>query len=236
VVVSILISFFLWQTIFKTKTSVFGYEQAHMLTYILLITFLNGVVLSSQTFKVAEEINTGTLSNFLIRPVSYFGYILFRDLSDKIINTFFSIFEIILLYLLLRPPIFLQTSLFWLGLFAISCLLAAFLFFEIGMTLSIIGFWSRETWAPRFIFFILVTFLAGTYFPLDIMPKPIFDFLELLPFTYLVFFPLKIYLGHIEMVFLLKGFLIMFFWIVAFTAIAGYFWRKGLKIYTAEGI
>lgn len=207
-----------------------------MLTYILLITFLNGVVLSTQTFRVAEEINTGTLSNFLIKPISYFGYVLSRDVSDKIINTFFSVFEIIFLYLLLRPPIFLQTSFFWLGLFAVTCVLAAFLFFEIGMILSLIGFWSRETWAPRFIFFILVTFLAGTYFPLDIMPKPIFDFIQLLPFTYLVFFPLKIYLGQMEAAFLLKGFLIMSLWIISLTLTAGYFWRKGLKVYTAEGI
>lgn len=236
VVVSILISFFLWQTIFKGRSQVFGYEQAQMLTYILLITFLNGIVLSTQTFRVAEEINLGTLSSFLIRPFSYFGYVLSRDISDKIVNTFFSVFEIILLVIILRPPVFLQTSFFWLGLFIVTCILAALLFFEIGMLLSIIGFWSRETWSPRFIFFILVTFLAGTYFPLDILPKPIYEFLQLLPFTYLIFFPLKIYLGHIDFVLLTRGFIIMISWIILMLIILRYSWKRGLKIYTAEGI
>lgn len=236
VVVSILISFFLWQTIFKSKPLVFGYQEAQMLTYIILITFLNGVVLSTQTFRVAEEINSGSLSNFLIKPFNYFGYVLSRDVSDKIINTFFSIFEIAFLILLLQPPIFLQTSFFWWGLFIFTCILAAFLFFEISMMLSVVGFWSRETWAPRFIFFILVAFLAGTYFPLDIFPKPIYSFLQLIPFTYLIFFPLKIYLGSVEPVFLIKGFVIMLFWIVFLFFILRYFWRRGLKVYTAEGI
>lgn len=236
VIVSILISFFLWQTIFRSRNQVFGYQEAQMLTYILLITFLNGIVLSTQTFRVAEEINLGTLSNFLIRPISFIGYVLSRDISDKMINTFFSIFEIALLILLLHPPIFLQTSLFWLGLFIVTCILSALLFFEIGMMLSIIGFWSRETWAPRFIFFILVTFLAGTYFPLDILPKPIYSVIQFLPFTYLIFFPLKIYLGQVDFAFLLKSFSIMICWICLLTVVLRYFWRRGLKIYTAEGI
>lgn len=236
VVVSILISFFLWQTIFHSRNEVFGYQEGQMLTYILLITFLNGIVLSTQTFRVAEEINLGTLSNFLIRPFSYFGYVLSRDISDKIVNSFFSVFEILLLVFILHPPVFLQTSVYWLGLFFITCLLAALLFFEIGMMLSIIGFWSRETWAPRFIFFILVTFLAGTYFPLDILPAPVYGFLQLLPFTYLIFFPLKIYLGSVDPAFLVKGFVIMFSWIIFMSIILRYAWRRGLKIYTAEGI
>ncbi|MBI3380059.1 ABC-2 family transporter protein [Candidatus Gottesmanbacteria bacterium] len=236
VIVSILISFFLWQTIFKTKSQVFGYQQSQMLTYILLITFLNGIVLSTQTFRVAEEINLGTLSNFLIRPFSYFGYVMSRDISDKIVNTFFSIFEIIFLIIILHPPIFVQTSVYWLGLFFVTFILAALLFFEIGMMLSIIGFWSRDTWAPRFIFFILVTFLAGTYFPLDILPKPIYSFLQFLPFTYLIFFPLKIYLGQMDSFFLLRGLGIMISWIILMSVILRYSWRRGLKIYTAEGI
>ncbi len=236
VVVSILISFFLWQTIFKNRNQVFGYQETQMLTYILLITFLNGIVLSSQTFRVAEEINSGTLSNFLIKPVSYLGYVFSRDLADKIINTFFSIFEIALLIFFLQPPVFLQTSFFWWGLFIIACILAAILFFEIGMMLSLIGFWSKETWAPRFIFFILVTFLAGTYFPLDILPKAIYQFLQLIPFTYLIFFPLKIYLGHIEPLFLLNGFIIMASWIILLAIILKFSWKRGLKVYTAEGI
>ncbi len=236
VIISILISYFLWQTIFQSQNQIFGYRAAEMLTYILLITFLNGIVLSSQTFRVAEEINTGTLSSFIIRPISYFGYVLFRDISDKTVNTFFSVLEIILLVIVLRPPIFLQTSFFWLGLFSITCVLAALLFFEIGMMLSIIGFWSRETWAPRFIFFILVTFLAGTFFPLDILPVPVYNFIQLLPFTYLIFFPLKIYLGHIGSAALIKGFFIMSGWIIFLGVILRVSWRRGLKIYTAEGI
>lgn len=207
-----------------------------MLTYVLLISFLNGIVLSSQTFRVAEEINRGVLSNILIKPLSYFGYILSRDVSDKIINVLFSVIEIIFFIVILRPPVFIQTSFFWLSFFIITSVFAAFLFFEIGLILSIVGFWSRETWAPRFIFSILVAFLAGTFFPLDILPLPIYNLMLFLPFSYLVFFPLKIYLGHMELAFMVKGLFIMGIWMVLLYYLVNYLWKKGLKIYTSEGI
>lgn len=235
VIISILITYFLWQTIYTGRSNVFGYDQAQMLTYIIMITFLNGVVLSTQTFRIADEINTGTLSNFLIRPLNYFGYVASRDIADKTLNTFFSILEIFLLIFLLKPPLFLQTSIFWLVLFLATSFLSAVLFFEIGSLLSLIGFWSRETWAPRFLFFILVTFLAGTYFPLDIFPKTIYNFLELLPFTYLIFFPLKVYLGNMEIFYLWRGLSIMLLWIVLIFVILNFVWRKGLKMYRSEG-
>lgn len=236
VIISILITFFLWQTIFLGQKQLFGYNEAQMLTYILLITFINGIVLSTQTFRVAEEINFGKLSSILVRPLNYFGYILAKDFSDKSLNTLFSLVELLLLVFIFKPPLVFQTNISWILLFIIAVVLAAFLYFEIGMILSFIGFWSKETWAPRFVFFILVTFLAGIYFPLDIVPPPIYNILQLLPFTYLVFFPLKIYLGTISWFFIIKGFLITFFWIIILYFVMRFLWRLGLKTYTGEGI
>jgi len=235
VVVSILISYFLWSTVYQNTKVIFGYGQSQMLTYILLTIFINGIVLSTQTSRVAEEINRGSLSNFLVRPIDYFSYNLSRDMADKIVNTFFSVFEFIILLVILNPPVVLQTNVYLLLLFALTAILAGILYFEISMLLSFIGFWSHETWAPRFLFFIIVAFLAGNYFPLDIVPPSIFKILEILPFTYLVFFPLKIYLGNVSTFFIIKGIITTGIWIVLLYLIMKWVWIRGLKTYTAVG-
>src|SRR3972149_583046 len=116
----VLISYFLWLSVYANHTQVFGYGKANMLTYILLITFLQGIVLSTQTHKIASEINTGDLSNYLIRPINYFWFNFFRDLSDKTINTFFSLIEISLFIVFLSPPIFFQKNIVYLFLFLLS--------------------------------------------------------------------------------------------------------------------
>lgn len=235
IVISVLITYFLWFSVYQGNSEIFGYNASQMMTYVLLISFLNGVVLSTQTQRVADEINTGDLSNFLVKPLNFFGFNIARDLSDKILNTLFSFAELVMFILILKPPFFIQTNLFLIGLFLFTVFLAALLYFEISLLLSYIGFWSKETWAPRFIFFILVTFLAGTYFPLDIFPEPIFNFLKLLPFTYIIYFPLKIYLGQINYYQLAESFTIMTSWIIFLWFITKIVWRKGLIIYTAEG-
>lgn len=235
VVAVILISFSLWQAIFRTNMVVFGYHEQEMLTYIIFISVLSGIVLATKTERVAMEINMGTLSNFLIVPVRYFLFNLSRDAADKIINTVCSFFEIFLFILIFHPPIILQTNLFLVVMFFTASFVASLIYFEINMLLSFVAFWSKETWAPRFIFFILINFLAGLYFPLDIIPRGLYKVLELLPFTYLIFFPLKIYLGNIDNFFLIKGFIIGIFWSIFLWLVMEYIWQRGLKLYTAEG-
>lgn len=235
IVLSILITFFLWQAAYSGKQVIFNYTLPQMLTYIILLSFIHGVVLSTQTNRVSEEIAWGNLSNFLIRPINYFYHCLSRDFADKIVNTVCSVMEITLLIVLFKPPVFLQTNLSILLFFALSVMLAAFIYFLVNMLLSIIGFWSKEVWAPRFIFYIVVAFLAGTYFPLDIVPSGIYRMLQFLPFTYMVFFPLKIYLGNFDLPFLLTGFLVSILWSVILAFLLKVVWRKGLRKYTAEG-
>lgn len=235
IVLFLLISFFLWQTIFASNKQIFGYNEAQMLTYIVFISFVDGIVLSTQTFRIAEDINFGGLSNYLLKPINYFGYVFAKDIADKLINTVFSVFEILMLILILRPPILIQTNPVLLLMLISAVIIASLIYFEINILLSFIGFWSKETWAPRFIFSILISFLAGIYFPLDILPSPLYQFLRLLPFTYLVFFPLKLYLGQISSQFILQGFSVNLFWVLVLWLSVRSVWKKGLKVYTAEG-
>ncbi len=235
VVVSMLITYFLWFAVFSSSKQVFGYSENQMLTYVLLLSFMNSLVLSTQTFRIAEEINMGTLSMYLIRPVNYFFYNLARDLSDKALNVIFSVLEFIILILVLKPAIIIQSQLSFIFLFLGATTLGAILYFEIGIILSSIAFWSYETWAPRFIFFILVSFLAGNYFPLDILPGPLFHAFSYLPFSYLIFFPLKLYLGEASSGFILQGFTVVTLWIVGLYFFINFLWAKGLRAYTSEG-
>lgn len=235
VLVSFFISYFLWVSVLTGRNTVFNYSKTQMLTYILMTVFINGIVLSTQTGRIADEINYGLLSNFLIRPVNYLVYNIAVDLSDKLLNTTFSLVELGIFIYLLHPPLFLQFNPVILLEFAVCLFFAAVLYFEIGTVLSFIGFWSYDTWAPRFIFFILVAFLAGTYFPLDILPKPVYLLISVTPFPYLMFFPLKLYMGSLSGQYIIRGLLIELGWIFFLYFSLLKIWNKGLKIYTAEG-
>ncbi len=235
VVLSLLVIYFLWLSIIPDEKQIFGYTKTLMLTYIVGTSFVQTIVFAARNQEIGENINSGDLSIFLTKPINYFSYWFFRDLGDKLINIFFSIFEVSLLILILKPPFFIQTNLSLLFLFSLAIILAVFLNFLMGCILGMIGFWSNEIWAPRFIFYMLFTFFAGIIFPLDILPQNVFNVLQFFPFTYLVYFPLKIYLGQLSLIQIISGYLITIAWILMLMTFLNLAWRKGLKSYSAYG-
>ncbi len=235
VILRLLIVYFLWQAVFGARQELFGYSREQMLTYVLFTPLITSLITGSRSMDIGNEINQGDLSNHLLRPISYFRYWWTKDLADKAINLIFSIFELLILFLLLRPQIFLQTDLsVWL-LFLLSIIFSTFLYFYLNVILAFVAFWTPDYWGPRFLVFMMQEFLTGGIFPLDILPKNIFSIILLTPFPYLTFFPLAIYLGKSEGLFQFGGLLISLVWAVILYKVMILIWQKGLKTYTADG-
>lgn len=234
-VLQLLTLFFLWSTLIPKNGSLFGYSQAQMLTYILGTSLISSIVLATKTMEVGDQINDGTLSNFLTKPISYMKYWFARDLGDKAMNISFSVVELTLLILILHPALFVQTNPMYLGFTVLSCLISMVMYFFFNFLLGMFGFWSNEIWGPRFIFWVLINFFAGGLLPLDILPTPVFEVLKFLPFTYLLYFPLKIYLGTLGFSTILEGLLVSLVWTVILYFVIKIVWKKGLKLYGAEG-
>jgi ABC-2 type transport system permease protein len=234
-VMQLLITYFLWWAIFGTKEEFFGYTQTMILTYIMLTAIVRTIVLGTTTMEIGDLINQGNLSNYLVKPIHFFSYYWARDIADKALNLFFAIGELTILFILLRPPIFIQTDPLYLGLTAFAIILGIILYFYFSLILGFLGFWTPDIWGPRFISFVVMEFFAGTLFPLDILPKTLFWVSQALPFSYFIYFPLKVYTGQIEMSSIIGGFCVAIAWTGGLYALAMLMWRRGLKAYTAEG-
>lgn len=235
VVLNLLITYFLWIAILPVGKTLFGYSQTLMVTYILGTAFIGSLVTSSRSASIGDQIVSGELSNFLVRPFNYFFYWFARDAGDKAINVAFALCEFSLIFLLLRPPLFLQTNVFSLVIFSLAVLLAIGIFFTFNMLTGIAGFWVEETWSLRFLIFIIIQFLAGGLFPLDILPKPLATLFSFLPFPYLLYFPMKIYLGQLSFPQIFFGLGVSLVWLILLWQVAMVFWRIGLKNYSAQG-
>ncbi|MGH7245640.1 MAG: ABC transporter permease [Candidatus Levyibacteriota bacterium] len=235
VILQLLTVYFLWESILPQGSSLFGYNQRLMLTYILGTSFMYSMVLTSRSYAVGADINNGNLSNFLIRPINYFFYWFAKDLGDKAMNILFSIFELTVFIILLQPSLFFQTNSLYMLFTIIASLLSFIMYFFLNFLLGAIGFWSPEVWAPRFIFSIVISFFAGGMFPLDILPKPVATFFQFLPFQYLLYFPIKIYLGQLSVLSICIGLCISALWVMIFYKVLQIIWKKGLILYTAEG-
>lgn len=234
----LLILYFLWLTAYGGLNNLFGYSQAQMLTYILGISLIRSYILAARLSEgVGAQIITGEISNMLVKPISYLKYIFARDLSDKLINIFFSSVELVVIVALLRPPLVFQSDPLLLAEGVLSVLVGLTLYFILNFSLSLSAFWLHgdDWWAPRFIFGIILDFLAGGLFPIDALPGLVRQVVLLTPFPYLLFFPMKIYLGQAAASFAVRGFLIGVVWVVGLYLFQRWLWQRGLKAYIAAG-
>lgn len=235
IVISVLIGYFLWTALLSKQATISGYNTSLMLTYILFGSIVASFVFNSRSFTIGDDINQGNLSNALLRPYNYFLGVFSSDIADKVINVLFSIIELTILFFILKPPIIFQTNSFILFLTVVAICVSIVMYFFFGLLLGAVGFWSAEVWGPRFIFGVLITLLSGQLFPVDLLPKPLFVIVQFLPFTYLIYFPTKIYLGQLPLQQIVFGLGVGIVWSVILYGCVKIVWKNGLRKYTAQG-
>ncbi|MDP3888690.1 MAG: ABC-2 family transporter protein [bacterium] len=235
-VVQLLVLYFLWQAAIPQGVTIFGYDQSKILTYILGTSIIRAFALSSRSVDAAGQIATGDISNFLIKPISYIKYWFAKDVADKFLNLFFSVVEISLIIFILKPPIIFQPNFLLVLLTLLAIAFGIMLYFYLSFALSLIAFWTPESpWPLRFLFTIIMEFLAGGLFPLNILPQAVFNVLKFLPFSYVLFFPLNVYLGNLSYQEIFMGLGIAIFWIVIIYQTVKIMFKAGLKEYAAWG-
>lgn len=235
--IQILLVFFLWDTVFESgNRELFGYDRSKILTYIFGLFVIRSIVLSTRSIDMPGEIARGEISNYLLRPISYIKYWFVRDFSSKALNLIFASFEIIVLYFILRPPLFVQHDILYLGFFGLSLILAVMMYFFIVFIFGLPTFWYPEqAWGLMFLLFVFVDLFGGGIFPIDILPFYIQKIFYLTPFPYLLFTPIQLYLGKFDVGTSITVLLMASMWTVVLFFAVKLMWRQGLKTYKAEG-
>src|SRR3989338_1117270 len=102
--VSFLAVYFFWVAVFRHNNQVFDYSRATLLTYVVVARLVDTLVFNNN--MTGEEIASGNLNNYLVKPISYLKYWFSRDLADKLLSLIFFVGETVLILLILRPPLF----------------------------------------------------------------------------------------------------------------------------------
>lgn len=230
----VLLSF--WLSVYGEKQAFLGYERSQMIVYVLGISFLKSIVVASRSIDIAGQIKSGQLTRLLIQPINLFKFWFSRDFADKMMNIFFMIFEISLMVGLLKLPISLPDNYLIYPVFCLLVFLAVWLYFYLSFFLSCLAFWTDDIWATRFLFgFIFLEFFSGALFPIDILPGWLTRVIYWTPFPYLIYYPLRFWLGQVSGNLVLNVIAIELFWLFFFKQLAQILWKKGAKDYGAYG-
>ncbi len=234
--IAVIISlYFFWKTLLAGKSEFLGYTSAQMLSYVLAINVLRSFVFTGRGWELVGEISSGRISSYLVRPLSYHGYSLALDMAQKTVHLAAALLEVGVLILVIGAPIYMPQKAASYFLFPAAVLLSSLLFFLLEFAVSSLAFWTSESGGPLFCFELFLQFAAGTFFPLDVLPRALQKALALTPFPYMVFFPINIYLERFTPAQAVRTIAVECAWLVVLIWVTRTVWRRGLDSYSAEG-
>lgn len=236
-VLRVLMTYFLWNTVFLQNKIAFGYSKPQMVAYVFLVLIISAFIMSAPSNdNIGGEISNGDLSNYLTKPISYLKYWLTRDWASKLLNMIFAIIEISLLWIIFKPQIHISTSILTIILSILSIFLATMLYFLFTKLAVMVAFWTPEnTWGLMFIIMVFLEILSGMIFPLNILPHWAYTAVQFTPFPYLIYFPIGILIGKFSQPEIVQILAQTIAWLIISLFLVNKMWQAGLKTYSAYG-
>jgi len=231
------VSLIFWLAAFQTKPLIGSYSASGMIIYYLGIMSNNNLVDTHPQYHLSDEIKSGVFSNYLTKPFSITVKKIADAISWRIVRIIF-LAPIFLIFFLLFKSYWENYSLNFVNIlsFMISLFFAFFLNFFIKMSLGLSSVWFLESGWLFFFYQILASFFSGELIPLDLFPSTFLKLVNLLPFKYMLFFPLSLMLNKItQLSHIGLGLLIQLIWCLVFYLIYKLVLKKGFKAYDVFG-
>lgn len=225
----------LWNTVFAQQQELAGLTRSEVLTYFILTRWLFELTGPAVWWEITSDIRDGTLSAHLLRPESYHTYYLASIVGSKLPYGMVGFLVIVPFAILVGQAFVLPHALVtWIS-FLLSIGLAILLGYQFTFLFSLTAFWLEEGRAMEILADILIPFAMGNVLPLSFLPPAVSLFLRILPFQYLLYFPLNVYLEQLSPSQVLSGLLIQLGWIGVLFLANKALWRIGLRRFTAIG-
>jgi ABC-2 type transport system permease protein len=229
-----LIYLVVWSTVARSSGgSVSGFTTAEFAAYFILLMLVNHVTFSWIMFEYDYRIRHGTLSFALLRPVHPIHADIADNVSFKLITLPVMFLAAAILAFAFRPAWHWAP---WAMAALVPALVLAFLVrFLVEWTLALAAFWTTRVSAINQMYFVVVLFLSGQVAPLSLFPYPLQVIASLLPFRWMIAFPVELLLGRLTPVEALTGFAAQGIWLALSLVLLRSVWRAGVRIYSAVG-
>jgi ABC-2 type transport system permease protein len=229
-----LIYLIVWSTVSVSRGgSVGDYTAGQFAAYFIVFMLVNQVTYTWIMYEYEYRIREGLLSPALLRPVHPIHADIAENISSKLVTMPVMILIAGGLALIFKPTASFQV---WTIFAFIPALVLAFLIrFLIEWTLAQSAFWTTRVSAFNQVYFVLVLFLSGQIAPLSLFPRAIQVLANILPFRWMIGFPVELILGRLTPIQALTGIAAQVFWLFVSLGLVRVVWRAGIRIYSAVG-
>jgi ABC-2 type transport system permease protein len=226
--------YFIWKAIYENSTSIEGFDFGHMLTYIAVGWIIRSFYFNNIDQDMAYAVAEGKLALDLIKPVRPQCMYIAQALGESVFRlVLLTTPTALLLYVVfpLHPPAKAVNFAGFIASVVLSFFLVAAINFAVGTFAirlkSILGLLRAK--------YFLLELFSGLLIPISFFPEAFQKIFSLLPFQYISYIPVLIYLGKISGVGVLKVLALQLSWFFVLLALGSALWRWSSRKITIQG-
>jgi len=229
-----LMMYFVWSNVFSSNQTLAGFSFNQMVTY-YFASFLafNFAAPSGVEWSINWRIREGTFSEFLSKPYNFFLHYLVSPLAYLTLR-FLLTFPIAVIFYFLFNNLISKVPFSNIVLFILALCLGYLINLCFSFFLSFIAFWHEDAEGFFHLKQTVTLFLSGGLLPLEFFGSYSY-FLKLLPFSYIISFPVNLYLGKLSAEEIAFRFLVGFSWLIILGFSAKIFYKLSVNKYSAVG-
>jgi ABC-2 type transport system permease protein len=195
-----------WQTVARANNGeVNGFNVGTLATYYIIFSFVRQLVASKGMWLFEWRIREGYMSVLLLRPLHPIHIDIAEIISFKLFSAIV-ITPILIVMTIIFDAQFTAPWWMWL-LFIPAVCLGASVRFMVQYTFALIGFWTTRIYAIEQMYGVAQTFFGGTLAPLALLPAPLLTIASLLPFRWILAFPIELAMGRLSSEEIIGGFI-----------------------------
>ena len=223
-----------WTTVANSQGgAVGGFTAADFAGYFVMLMIVNQLTFDWHAWFMEWRIRNGELSPMLLRPIHPIHNDIAENLTFKLLT--FTVVAPVAVFLVLSFGAQIQPQPWQILAFIPALVLAMALRFVLEWCVGILAFWVTKMGAVSQAYWVVTLFLSGQIAPLALLPPVIQTLASVLPFRWMVSFPVELGLGRLTLEQTLTGYGAQVLWIGIALIILRISWRAGVRRYAAVG-
>lgn len=210
--------------------------MANMTSYYLLLMIAGAFLAVHADEDIAKrDIKQGFLVGYLLRPISYIRMKFLDEIPWRLIQGSFGLITFIAGLMVFHVRVSLVSGWEEIIMATAITLLAYALSFLWSMIMGLTALWVIEYSGIHELSKVITIILAGYLVPVDFLPSGIRTAAEILPFSYMAYYPIRAAQGLISLhdAFGIIG--VQICWIIGFYWCYRFMWARGIRRFTGVG-
>jgi ABC-2 type transport system permease protein len=226
--------YFIWKAIYEHSSNIENFNFGQILTYIAVGWIIRSFYFNNIDQDMAEHVLDGRLAMDLIKPINiqfmYIAHALGESLFRAGLLSLPTALAILVVYPVQRPA-----SLHHFIAFLVSVVLSFFLVAAINFAVGTLALRLKSILGLLRAKYFLLELFSGLLLPISFFPEIFQKFFRLMPFQYISYIPVLLYLGKINGKSILGSLALQLFWVAALFAAGDAMWRWSSRKITIQG-